>query len=285
MRDIFDEAIGASPPATVDIDTVVILRRRIARLRSAGALGGAGAAVAAIVAIAVVAGLFGGGTAAQFPGSGDHSGGVGGASPSAAPLPSRPPETAQQITQRLTTTLTARLTALLPGVHLADRRTKKPRVRVYPRNAEPAGGYLSTLRVTTSAGSGTFGLVSSPRPKPGPSPSPTGPMTDRPDPPATCAEFWAGSQTAPAHPNDRHCTASTGPDGQIVLSALDRLGANAVRYEVVVLWAGAYVDLTLENYFEGWQNEGDPPTMTFLPSPQLTLNQLATLAQDPDLAP
>jgi hypothetical protein len=285
MRDIFDEAIGASPPTTVDIDTVVNRRRQIARLRSAGTVGGAGAAVAAVVAIAVMAGLFGGGTAAQSLGSGDPSSAVVAASPSAAPLPSRSPETAQQITQRLTATLTARLTALLPGVHLADRRTKKSGVRVYPRNAEPAGGYLSTLRVTTSAGSGTFGLVSSPRPKPGPSPSPTGPVTDRPDPPTTCADFWVGSQTAPAHPDDRQCTASTGPDGQVVLSALDQLDANAVRYEVVVLWAGAYVDLTLENYFEGWENEGDPPAMTFLPSPQLTLNQLATLAQDPDLAP
>jgi hypothetical protein len=285
MRDIFDEAIGTSPPTTVNIDTVIGRQRRIARLRSAGALGGAGAAMAAIVATAVVAGLFGGDTAAQSPGSGDRSSAVVATSPSAAPLPSRSPESAQQITQRLTTTLTARLTALLPGVHLTDRRTKKPGVRVYPRAAGPAGGYLSTLRVTTSAGSGTFWLVSSPRPKPGPSPSPTGPVTDRPDPPTTCADFWADSQTAPAHPDDRQCTASTGPDGQIVLSALDQLDANAVRYEVVVLWAGAYVDLTLENYFEGWQNEGDPPTMTFLPSPQLTLNQLATLAQNPNLAP
>src|SRR5947209_6795477 len=100
MRDIFDEAIGTSPPTTVKIDTVIARQRRIARFRSAGALGGAGVAVAAIVATALVAGLFREGTAAHSPGSGDHSSAVVAASPSAAPLPSRSPESAQQITQR-----------------------------------------------------------------------------------------------------------------------------------------------------------------------------------------
>jgi hypothetical protein len=278
MRDIFDEAIGASPPTRIDIDKVIIRRRRIARWRSAGAA--TATAVAAVAAATVVVSISGAGKAHQSPGgAGQPSAAV-----SAAPLPSREPETAQQTTQRLTTTVKDRLTALLPGVQLADRRTKASQVRVYPRDAA-LGGYMSSLRVTTDAGSGTFNLVSAPRPKAGPSPSPTGPVTQRPDPPTTCAEFWAGSQTAPAHPDDRQCTAGTGPNGQLVLSAVDRLDVNAVQYEVVVLWAGAYVDLTLENYFEGWEGEGDPPAMTYLPSPQLTLERLASLAQDPDLAP
>jgi hypothetical protein len=283
MRDIFDEAIGTSPPTRIDIDTVITRRRRITRLRSAGAMTAA-TAVAAVMAAAVVVSLSGGGKAQQSLGGAGHPSAAVSATPSAAPLPSRSPETAQQTTQRLTTTVKDRLTALLPGVQLADRRTKASEVRVYPRDAA-LGGYLSSLRVTTGAGSGTFNLVSARRPKAGPSPSPTGPATQRPDPPTTCAEFWAGSQTAPAHPDDRQCIAGTGPNGQLVLSTVDRLHDNAVRYEVVVLWAGAYVDLTLENYFEGWEAEGDPPAMTYLPSPQLTLERLASLAQDPDLAP
>src|SRR4051812_42127590 len=162
MRDIFDEAIGASPPTRIDIDTVITRRRRITRLRSAGAA--TATAVAAVMAAAVVVSLSGGGKAQQSLGGAGHPSAAVSATPSAAPLPSRSPETAQQTTQRLTTTVKDRLTALLPGVQLADRRTKASEVRVYPRDAA-LGGYLSSLRVTTGAGSGTFNLVSARRPK------------------------------------------------------------------------------------------------------------------------
>ena len=50
-----------------------------------------------------------------------------------------------------------------------------------------------------------------------------------------------------------------------------------------MLWAQSYVDVTLENYFEGWEDEGDPGNQTFLPTPQLTLAQLVTLAENPAL--
>src|SRR5438876_4096972 len=134
MRDIFDEAIGASPPTGIDIDTVIRRRRRVAGLRMAG---GAGATMAAVVAAAVGVSFASGGTAHQSPGAGGHRDGTVSPSPSGAGLPTRPPETSQQTEQRLASTLTARLTALLPGVHLADRRTKAPGVRVYPVDAPP----------------------------------------------------------------------------------------------------------------------------------------------------
>ena len=44
-----------------------------------------------------------------------------------------------------------------------------------------------------------------------------------------------------------------------------------------------YVNLTLENYFEGWDGGGDPPNMTFLRTQQLTRGQMVTLAEDPEL--
>ncbi|GGM12163.1 hypothetical protein ACFFX1_26180 [Dactylosporangium sucinum] len=280
MHDIFDEAIGASPPSRIDIDAVIVRRRRMVQLRAAGGVGGV---VAAIAAVAVVVGVSGGGAATQPPGNAGHSSAATSTGASAASLPTRPPESPQQTMQRLTVTVTSRLTALLPGVQLSDWRSQAPGVRVYPRDAEP-DSYLSVLRVTTDAGSGVFTLVSAPRTTASPSASPTGPLTERPKPPTTCADFWAGSQTAPAHPDDRQCTAGTGPDGQLVLSAVEKLTADAIRYGVVVLWADAYVEVTLDNYFKGWEGDGDPPTMTFMPSPQLTLEQLGSLACDPELA-
>jgi hypothetical protein len=59
-----------------------------------------------------------------------------------------------------------------------------------------------------------------------------------------------------------------------MLAASDKLHDKATRYEVVVLWAGSYVDLTLENYFQGWEGEGDPPNQKFLAAPQLPLDRL-----------
>jgi hypothetical protein len=61
------------------------------------------------------------------------------------------------------------------------------------------------------------------------------------------------------------------------------MDAQATRYEVVVLWAGSFVDVTLENYFEDWAGEGDPPDQTFMAAPQLTLEQLSTIAESPAL--
>ncbi|WP_203923637.1 hypothetical protein [Rugosimonospora africana] len=192
-------------------------------------------------------------------------------------------ETPAQVKQRLVNTLTSQLTALLPGVQINDRTTKQAGITIRPgQDNGPGQSYHASVRLTTSPGSGTFDALSAPRSE-SPTASPTGPVTDRPQPPTTCEQFWAGSQTAPAHPDDRQCTVSVGPEGQIVLAAIDKLDTQAVRYEVVVLWAHSYVDVTLENYFEGWVNEGDPPNQTFLPTPQLTLTQLATLAENPAL--
>jgi hypothetical protein len=277
MHDIFDEAIGASPPSRVDIDAIVGRRRRRTALRSGATLAGAGVVAAAVITAIVVN--------TPGPAAGPRGGlpvGAGQAPPSPAALPSRPPETAQEVQQRLSTTLTGALTAALPGAGISDRVTKASGIRVYP-DLGGMGAYQSSARLTTSAGSGTFNSVSAPRPKATPAATPTGPITDRPNPPTTCEEFWAASQTAPAHPDDRQCALSTGPDGQVALAGIDRLDSQAIRYEVVVLWADCYVDVTLENYFEGWQDEGDPPDQTFLPAPQLTLDQLTALAENPAL--
>jgi hypothetical protein len=287
MHDIFDEAIGSSPPSTLDIDAIMTRKRRYAAWKSGATIAAAGGVAAAVIVASVAVHAAGRGpglgTAGGGPGNRPSAAGVASQAPSPAPLPSRPPETPGQVEQRLATTLTGQLTALLPGVQTNDLRTKSAGVRVYPTQDNGLGpGYQAGVRLNNPVGSGTFKAVSAQR-HDAPTPSPTGPVTTRPQPPTSCEQFWAGSQTAPAHPDDHQCTASTGPDGQIVLAAIDKLDAQATRYEVVVLWAHSYVDVTLENYFEGWEGEGDPPNQTFLPQPQLTLAQLATLAENPSL--
>jgi hypothetical protein len=281
MRDLLDEAIGASPPTRLDLDAIVARNRRFAMLRS-----GAAMAVAAGTAAAVIAAIVAVNPPARenrpAPGGLDPTTASGQATPSPAPLPSGPAQTTTQIKQRLATTLTNQLTAGLPNVKIEDLTTKAVGIRVVLEDGRQPG-YRVGVRLTTAAGSGTLRLISAPRVKAAPAPSPSGPVTTRPNPPTSCGEFWAGSQTAPVHPSDRQCHATVGPQGQIVLAAIDKMDAQATRYEVVVLWAGSFVDLVLENYFEGWAGEGDPPDQTFLAEPQLTLEQLSTIAASPAL--
>jgi hypothetical protein len=282
MRDLLDEAIGTSPPTRLDLDAIVARNRRFAMLRSGATIAVAGGTAAAIIAAIVAVNPPGRETRPSPGGVNAGRSASGQATPSPAPLPSRPAQTPTEIKQRLATTLTNQLTAALPNVKIEDLSTKAVGIRV-----DSGGGYQPGYRVgvrlTTDAGSGTLRMISAPRPKAAPVPSPSGPVTTRPEPPTSCAEFWAGSQTAPAHPSDRQCRATIGPQGQIVLAAIDKLDAQAIRYEVVVLWAESSVDLVLENYFEGWTGEGDPPDQTFLAAPQLTLEQLSTIAESPAL--
>jgi hypothetical protein len=292
MRDMFDRAIGVLPPSTIDIDAIVTRKRRYLALRSYAAVTAAsGLAAAAVVATVALIGTGGGvgqpvaGTSTR--GYSNPTGAQATASPAESPgdLPSRPAESPTQVEQRIAVTLTDQLTRLLPGVHLNDRRTKVAGIKVYP--VPGSDGYLASARVVTQAGTGTLTSLSSPRhaaQSPSPSPGTSGPaVTSRPEQVGSCDDFWAGSHTAPAHPDDRQCAQSRGPEGQIVLSAVDKITSTAIRYEVVVLWAHSYVDVTLENYFEGWEGQGDPPNMTFMPVPQLTLAQLATVAGTPAL--
>ncbi|HEY2672156.1 MAG TPA: hypothetical protein VGJ07_17530 [Rugosimonospora sp.] len=287
MHDMFDEAIGSSPPSKLDIDAIVARKRRYAAWRSGAAIAAAGGVAAAVIVASVAVHAAGRGSGLGPAGGGlgnrPSAAGVASPPPSPAALPSRPPETPGQVEQRLAATLTGQLTTLLPGVQVNDLRTKGAGVGVSPVQDNGSGpGYRAGVRLNNSAGTGTFTALSAQR-HDAPTPSPTGPLTTRPQPPTSCEQFWAGSQTAPAHPDDHQCNASVGPDGQIVLAAIDKLDGQAIRYEVVVLWAHSYVDVTLENYFEGWEGEGDPPDRTFLPQPQFTLAQLATLAEDPSL--
>ena len=284
MRDILDEAIGASPPTRIDIDAVIARRRRVSVLRSLATITAAGAVAAAVVTAAVAVNAPNPGPGLGRPGgSGNQRSATATPPPTPAALPSRGPQTTNEVQLRLSTSLTGQLTAALTAVKIDDRRTKTAGLRVYPRQDGPDPGYVATVRLTTAAGSGTFTSLSAHRTEAAPTPTPSGPITTRPDPPTTCEEFWAGSQTASANPSDRQCRTSVGPDGQVVLATMDKFDDRAIRYEVVVLWADAYVDVTLENYFEGWENEGDPPDQTYLPAPQLTMEQLGTLAENPSL--
>ena len=54
--------------------------------------------------------------------------------------------------------------------------------------------------------------------------------------------------------------------------------------KLYVHWRRAQTADNVDAYFEGRENEGDPPDQTFLPTPQLTLAQLITLAENPALS-
>jgi len=145
MRNIIDEAIGASPVSTVDVDGVVAAGRRRTghrRLATVGAGIGTLAVVGIVAALALTSGL----TPTPAPTQ---------AQPAASPdgsAPLRDGETPEQAEQRLVAALTEGLTAALPGVQLSDGPTGQPGVALFV-GANPTV-YSGDIVLTTAAGEG-----------------------------------------------------------------------------------------------------------------------------------
>src|SRR5262245_34801695 len=123
MRTVFDEAIGASPATTIDVDAVVTKGRRRVSLRRF-AIAGAGTGVVAVAALALA--TFGRAAPGLQPPPDFHAG-------SAAPdgsAPAHPGETPAQTKQRLAAALEHGLTAALPGVRITNGPTGQPGVEI-----------------------------------------------------------------------------------------------------------------------------------------------------------
>ena len=290
MRTVFDQAIGASPVSTVDVDAVVARgRRRVSRRRLAVA--GAGAGVVAVTGVVAALALA---TFGTTPASPPRPGpGFGSAPDGSAPV--RDGETPEQAARRLATALVDGLTAARPGVRMSDGPTGQPGVVVHHDPGAGLNRYDSDIVITTAAGEGEIffeswpgGAMSAAQETDQPSGQPAPPV------PVTWIESCAD---VPAPYED--CETSVGPAGQtiVVLSARIREGSpdqptdggpgaapvtgaqpgELAFHYVYVTWTNAKVGLTIASDTK----RGEPDTVAT--SLLLTRQQLVTIATDPDL--
>jgi hypothetical protein len=290
MRNIFDEAIGASPISTVDVDAVVATgRRRVSRRRYV--LAAAGTGVAAVTGVVAALAL----TTSGPPAPGPPVIGFGTLAPPDGSAPVRSGETPQQAKQRLAAALVEGLTAALPGVAITDGPTGGPDVVVYQNPGATLGPYGMDVVITTADGEGEIFLESSrggATANPGPGGGPTSGQTPMPIP----VTWIASCANLPAPYED--CEQSVGPDGQTIVVVSTRIregaqgeptaggpGAESVNgaagevafHHVFVTWTNARVQLTVAS-----DTKRGEPNVVPVP-PLLTRQQLAAIAIDPDL--
>jgi hypothetical protein len=291
MRNVFDEAIGAAPVSTVDVDTVVARGRRgVSRRRWAVAGAGAGVAVVTGVVVALALATF---APASNPGLGVGSPGSPPAPDGSAPV--RAGETSDQTKQRLAAALEEGLSAALPGVRISDGPSGGADIVIFHDPAASQSRYDSDTVITTANGEGEVFLES----WPGgviPGAEVRGQPNGQPAPPV--AVTWVESCVdVPAPYSD--CEESVGPDGQtiVVLSASIREGAQGETTEggpgaspvdgsapgevafhyVYVTWTNAKVHLTVASDTK----RGTPDPVPH--PPLLSRQQLVDIATDPDL--
>jgi hypothetical protein len=291
MRNIFDEAIGASPVSTVDVESVVTRgRRRVSRRRFAVAGAGASVVVVAGVVAALAMATFG------TPGSPSPPGhGVGSPPGPDGSAPVREGETEEQTAQRLAAALVDGLTAAVPGVQISDGPTGQAGVVIYHDPSTGLNRYESDVVITTAAGEGEIFFESwpggsVPDPNRGRGEQPSG----QPAPPVAVA--WIESCVdVPAPYED--CEELVGSAGQkiVVLSARTREGAQEDSgpggpgaapadgstpgevsfHYAYVTWTNAKVALTTASDTKRGSGESNPL--------MLTRQQLVTIATDPGL--
>lgn len=273
MRDLLDEAIGASPASTVDVDRVVAAGRRRIRLRR---LALASPTVPAVAAVALAVTTLGGSPTAPSDSIALQPGAAGSG---AAPVYTETPE---QTRQRLETTLADHLAAALPGATVTSSPSGDPGV-VVTVSDEPTR-YDSSVVLSTADGENQLFLVSQPGSEPAILPS---------GPPSSvgwatwfdsCAQVPTTNGTAPeGYTLTTSCEESAGVDGQtiVVLSTVCvdcPAGPVTLRHDAYVTWTNARVVVGIINTLK----PGEPGT-TSLAELLLTPEQLVTIASDPEL--
>src|SRR5215831_7026652 len=212
MRHSLDQAIGAAPVSTVDVDQIVArARRRGLQRRVAAAAGGT-----AVVAAAVVAALALSTPGGPARGSGQYVVRPGSASVAA---PTRAGETTDQAKQRLSAALARGLTAALPGVQLSDGPTGQPGVVVYFDDGQNRANYNTDTVLATANRQGELFLVSWPGGRV-PAAGPTGGPSGQPASPtfvawvSACADLSTGGYAfMDGHRVVQDCQDSVGPAG------------------------------------------------------------------------
>jgi hypothetical protein len=275
MRDILDEAIGAPPPSTVDVDRVVAAGRRRTRLRRLAMVSPAVPAVAA-VALAVTA-LGGSPTAPTSPTPLQP-----GAASGAAPVYDETPE---QTRQRLAAALTDGLSTALPGVTLTDGPTGQAGVSITA--SDDLVLYDSDTVLTTGTGEGEL-FFASWRAGGQPAYQTSTPLPADGPLPATWIDSCSGAPLHDALIVDGYrmvteCEQSVGAQGQTIVvtsqTCVDCPGQPVVRRDAYVTWTNARVLVAIVNTLK----RGEPPATTPTAELLLTKEQLITIASDPEL--
>lgn len=272
MRDLLDEAIGASPASTVDIDRVVATGRRRIRLRR---LAMASPVVPAAAAVALAVTVLGGSPTAPTNPTPIQP---GAAASGAAPVYD---ETQEETQQRLADALTDHLAAALPGATLTAWPSGEAGVVITAN--DDLTRYEGSVVLTTNDGANQLIVAAEPGGAP---PSPT------PPPSGIAWLTWVEScsqltppvseQTPEGYPVTTECEESVGADGQtiVVLSKICDCPGQAVTLhrEAYVTWTNARVVVGINNALKS-----GTPGATSLAALLLTKEQLVAIASDPEL--
>jgi hypothetical protein len=278
MRDILDEAIGAPPASTVDVDRVVAAGRRRTRLRRLAMVSPAVPAVAAVaVALAALGGSPTGGPSGPQPGMALPG------SPGEAPVYAD--ETPEQTRQRLAAALAAGLAAAGPGISLSDGPTGQAGVTVSVN--DDLGRYESDTVLTTATGESELFFVSWPGGDQPEYQMPTSLPTDQPVPTSwidSCVQVPDNEENTPeGYSLVTECDESVGAEGQVIVvltkTCVDCPGQPILRRDAYVTWTNARVLVSIENSLK----RDDPPATTPTAELVLTKGQLVTIASDPEL--
>jgi hypothetical protein len=184
--------------------------------------------------------------------------------------------------KRQTATIIELLRANLNRVTVADLRTRAATVEViaskdYP-GYEAGNAHMAIAVLQSSAGTGDFHLRVEPRAGAGGLPSPSEATASEPE---SCHQWQAAMQAQGSEIIDPQCTQNTGPAGETVL-AFSARHDQIVTSGVLVWRADSLVSVSARNCWNGWESDRAPTS--FLPEPQLTLEQLTAIAVDPRLA-
>lgn len=287
-KQLFDNAIGATPPSTVDVDAVIASQRRAARVRRV-----AGPGVVAVAAVVAV--TFGATYALSGAGSTGDPAAPGGPPPSAASAQDRaepaeptcgppPTEPIEDAEARLTAVLTSAVEPLLPAdatlephpgarysATSSDGHGPLEVYHVLPEDGDDSNlgtpdcdliedMFLHYATVVDPAGTGSIhGIL----------------MRLAPN---SVATVCAGPEV---DPNEVACDVSTGPNGERVVastSVLQQGGTTSYRVDVAKR-DGTAVILSADNSVLGGKASSPPER----PEPPLTMAQLVGIALDPGL--
>lgn len=285
----FDDAIGAAPPSTVDVDAVIARQRRAAWTRRAVGQGGAAAAGVVAVTFGVVAALpAGSGDTPTGAGPGvlvqattsvptsTSSAPTGPPSPCTEGTPTAPPAPEQPATAaaRLRSVLTAAVQRQLPGSELVANPVSRYGGRSYGPleffhvleqgvdlgNGSckvPADYFLARANVSDAAGTGNISAMVARLSRTG------GPSTTCPEPGVA--------------PEQSACDQHAGPNGEIIVaSTLHLEGGPTVHRVEVTKTDGTGLILMAENVANDGKEGGPPQRAT----PPLTHEQLIAIALD-----
>jgi hypothetical protein len=271
-KQLLDDAIGAAPVSTVDVDRVVTRQRRASLARTVAASAAGVVVVTTGVALAFASG----------PGGMPPPAPEGGQTTVAAPSTRhRPQETSARVAARLSRALRDNLREVLPG--LAFHRDPAMDGMSGPDLFVPAEDvakptdlnhyYLAQVIVTTPEGDHLLHLLAylhEPA-RSTPTPSPSTSEAAGAWEPTDCDSFWPPNTVKKASKDALHCEERQGPDGARVLIGENK--DDPAFHSVIVIFA------------DGSRMEGDISPVDQSRTSAISADQLVRLLADAAMAP